>query len=577
MEGLSYVDVHPKSLMVTNKRVYGVLKSAIDIMYANFNSSAFSTSSYNVTVNVPADCVLYNRVYQTITWQLTLTGTASLGPNLLPVDANGDPIHWGFRSFALDNATKSLQVQFQNLNLTENVNSYASATFPHFSLESDLQRSDEAGQPLMPDSAQDYSLSDNTPIDPLAPYYDNSYWNTRGSYPVTIVSNTPTSAVIQVTMTSPLKCSPLAHGRNQTFAGIIGINQLQVQCNWDTNLVARLFSASPSVLITGSSVSCVSAGVNVGFFTPRPELRMMYPSRLDLPYYQTINYITSVPSTVSGGVGQVTTQNVELNSVPNCVFVWIARQDSDKTIFTTDTFFELQQITITYNGKTGILSSATEFSLYELSENNNFNHTFREWQAVNGFGCGSILKLVFGTDIPLGDGIAPGMPIRSNIQMTINYKNQSLDTIIPQCVLLFVNEGVVSIQDGYASASVGVVTESAYQMSEPSMLTFERNKSVLGAGFFDSLKSKVGQAFGFAKDFVQSGKARQVLEGAKSGLKTGKQLVDRFGHYIGIQKGALDPYASGAEDLLGDAGEALGQFGGGMTGGRRLPRRRLKR
>ena len=46
--------------------------------------------------------------------------------------------------------------------------------------------------------------------------------------------------------------------------------------------------------------------------------------------------------------------------------------------------------------KTGILSTALPISLYNITESNNFNHTFREYRGVGGYGCGSVLKLMFG-------------------------------------------------------------------------------------------------------------------------------------------------------------------------------------
>ena len=113
---LDYVEIHDKRLMVVNRREYGVMKSAVDIMYQNYNSSSFSSSSYNVTVNVPSETVLYNRLYQTVTWRLEMSGNATVSPNLLPVDVNGNLTYAGFRAFALDNATKNVQVQLQNQN-----------------------------------------------------------------------------------------------------------------------------------------------------------------------------------------------------------------------------------------------------------------------------------------------------------------------------------------------------------------------------------------------------------------------------------------------------------------------------
>ena len=110
LANMEFVEVNDKRLMVTNERQYGVYKGPIDIMYSNFNSSSFSNSSYNVSVTGPTDTVLSNRVIQTVSWRIVLQGTATVGPNLIPVDSNGNIRYCGFRAFALDNATKNLSV-----------------------------------------------------------------------------------------------------------------------------------------------------------------------------------------------------------------------------------------------------------------------------------------------------------------------------------------------------------------------------------------------------------------------------------------------------------------------------------
>jgi len=558
---MNYVDVHNKTLMVTNPRSYGVLKSAIDILYQEYNSSSFSNSSYNTVVNVPTQVVVSNRIYQTVRWRLDFEGNATVGPNLLPTDSNGNLTYCAFRAFALDNMSKSTNIQIQNMNFSENVNRYASAILPHFETMEDLQRSDQSGQPTQGDNSSEYTLTDLTNISPFSPYYDNPAYDSRASFPVEIVSNTPTTASVIVSMTGPLKCSPLCYGRNQTFSGFLHVNQINIQQNWDSQLASRLFSASPALDITNIEVNCLSASVNVGFYTPRSELRAMYPSKLLLPYFQTLDYITSMPEVPAGGRSSVICNNVELNVVPNSLFVWIDRRINDKTINTTDTFFEIEGITITMDGKSGILSSATEWQLYNISEDNNFAHTYRDWQCKDGYGSGSVLCLKFGKDIPLRNGIAPGSSVRSNIQVQIDFRNPHDESVTPQCNLVVVNEGVVQIDEfSGVSVSVGMVSEEDYALASSSMLTMERNKSVMGAGLWDRLKWMARKAVSFVAP-----RARQALESG--------QMADALSKFA---PSSVQRRGQAALELARRGSQTARSYGYGMTGGAKLPKRNLK-
>lgn len=559
---MEYIEIHDKRLLVTNPRQYGVMKGAIDVLYQTYNSSSFSDSSYNVTLNIPSDIVACNRIYQNLEWEIELTGTATVGTNLIPVDTNGNITYCAFRAYALDNAIKNVQLQLQNMTFTENVNRYSQAVFPHYQ-SVEVQQSDECGQPLMPDNAQSYLLTDLTNISPFAPYYDNNVWNTRASFPVEVVSNTPTSAILRVKLTAPIKCSPLAYGNDMPMSGMIHINQIQLQTNFDVNLVSRLFSASPALNITSSSASLVNASASIAYYTPRPELAALYPSVLNLQYYQTVDYITSMPPVLANGNGTVTCNSIELNTVPNCLYLWIDREINAKTVYSPDTFFEIKRVNITYNGKAGILSSALEWDVYNIARDNGYDHTYREWQSSGGYGAGSVLKLVFGKDIPLADGISQGMPVRSNIQIQIDYRNPSNETITPQCTVLVVNEGVVSISDDYnVSVSVGVVTPEDYAMASPSMLTSERPKTVFGSGFWDKLKK-------FAKQAVQfvAPRARQALESGKV-----QEAVQRFA------PARVKPRLSAVAELArrGSVMAKKHGYGSGLIGGRRMRKRGLK-
>lgn len=563
-DSISYVNVLDRRLAVANKRTYGCFRGPSDVLFQTFQSNSFSNSSANITIDVPQSSVLYPRLYARVDVELTLTGTATVGPNLIPLDTNGDPILCSFRAYALDNATKTINMQLQNINLTENVNVYSNATFCHYSDEFDALKSDSTGCPLQADNCVDYTLLDNSVKSVHAPYGDNVYEDSRASFPVTVVSNTPTSAVIRTTLIAPVKCAPLSYGNDGTVQGMYGVKQINLQTIFDGNLAARLWSASPALNITASVANITGYAVTAQMMTVSPEMRATFPSTLVLPYYQTVPYSTRMTEVPSGGVGTVTSAAINMNVIPNCMYLWIGRRDADKTINTTETAFRITNLNITYNGKAGLLSTATEWEIYNICQQNGITRSLREFSARNGLGCGSFVRLQFGKDIVLPQGQVPGMAVSSTIQVTVQYENTNpLSAITPDLNMVMVNEGVLLISDinplqnvGTLSAHVGVVDEMNLAFAEDVGAVWSSPKHVLGGGLWDVLKNIGSSLASFG---------RSVLPGARMALES-PAVQQAFAE----QMPRFAPYAQRAAEASQFSREKLGY------GGRKISRRKLK-
>ena len=554
---LRFVEVNDKRLAVQPYGTYGVLKSAVDTLYVPYNSSSVSNSSSNVTVNVPQGTVLGNRIMLTHRIRVTLTGNATVSTNLIPTTTSGEIRLVAPRAYAMDNFTKSAQVQINNQLFSENLNNYVEATLPLLQSPDDAQRSDQSAQPTMGDNGVLYSDSDNTVASVFAPYYDNSFQNSRGSFPVTIVSNTPTSAILEYEITSPLRVSPFAWGKHATYTGLTQVSTVQINLNYDNN-PARFFSASDTLDITNTQVDVLSMVANVLILTPRPEQLATYPARQEIGYYQNTTYITSMTPVTAGASGQVTSNALQLSVVPNTLLCWIEHDNNSKFITTPDVFFEITKCNIIFNGKSGILSSASEFALWALSENAGYYASYRDWQIPGGRGKGSVLVLRLGDSVPLPDGYCPGQNVNCNLQVQVEFRNPFGQTVSPQLMVMTVNEGVVSIEAQQVSVSVGPVSPYDYATAEPSNLTFIRPPTMFGAGWFDTFKKMASTGLDVA---------RRALSFGRQHLPQAVQIAETI---------APGSRASRALSEAQSASEYAKSRGFGVIGGRKIKRRALK-
>jgi len=259
------------------------------------------------------------------------------------------------------------------------------------------------------------------------------------------------------------------------------------------------------------------------------------PKSIDYSYYIIDRYPTDFNMPIYYNVStQINSNNIQLNSIPRRIYLFarISNSVNLQNSASTDTFASIQSISINYNNNSGLLASATQFDLYNISKKNGVNLSWPEWsggqypntgsntnsgqvgtfQSIvttahpDGFSqtplVGSVLCLEFGTDIGLPDTNAPGQILNSQLQITVNIVNtnpKAAMSLTPPTTLttytlyiVTISEGIWQITNLNSIPMIGVLSkEDILNATQIPGINYTAQDSVAGGDFKHRLK-KIG-------------------------------------------------------------------------------------
>lgn len=207
-ERLEVTKVKDPITILKNKREYAVLEGGQQVSWKPFTTTSVSTSSIQFSTPPPSGSIIVDRKqYLMLPIRLTFTGTAPVGEVLLNVGQDAP------RAFPISSAIDVLQVTINNQGVSINMGDVIQGLL-HFHTDEELLNLDYSMTPNMLDQAQSYAALFGANRNPLGFYGDSQDQNImpRGGFPFTIVSNTNTSAVVDMLCCEPLFLSPFYWG-----------------------------------------------------------------------------------------------------------------------------------------------------------------------------------------------------------------------------------------------------------------------------------------------------------------------------------------------------------------------------
>jgi hypothetical protein len=376
--------------------------------------------------------------------------------------------------------------------------------------------------PSLPDQAY-YNYTDGIGANnnPLASWANQSYdldQAPRGSFPVSIQAFTSASGfttpvttlvnssggpldyrlVVAVQVTEPLFLSPFIFGNPEyNIGGIAGVNTINFVFNIDS-AAKRLMSLASGV---GAGAATITLGSTVAAYTGQGNFsaagtytnpfqggntRMLFnflstqasdliPSRNVSPYMDYPRYLSqstlSAPI-ASGSSSPITSQNIQLNQLPDYFIIAVRKPMSQQTAYDSASFLTINSISINLNNQSGLLSSATQQDLWRISVNNNSTQSWVGFSgkangipvtglpAVNGVATtGSMLVLNPAKDLSLPDYLSCSSIGQFNFQFTINVSNFSGASITPEILVITANSGIFVTQAGSSVIYTGILTK----------------------------------------------------------------------------------------------------------------------
>lgn len=562
-------------LLVNSEISYGVYKGAQQMTPYTANATSQSVSQVSFNVQLPQDVVVDRRVlwHSTVTFGFSSTAAPTAGSYAFSYGMGDALAPW-----PLHNLCTTMACTINSNTVTIN----AQDVVPQLArlYDSRSLSAYNGSTPLVNDYYCDYNSGINAGVssqfnvlgDGVNSLLDRDL-PMRGAYPYTTAVNpasvinvpfTAGTSYITFDIVEPLMLSPWMFTNSKVnVGGLVGVQQLTFVFNldatckrvWRTSGFVRQATgvANESWAAIGMSVTltgCTNNYLEFNWLTPNAST--MIPRRSVVPYYEAINYsiTNSAPTIGPGNLGDLVSQTVTLNQIPDKLMVQVRKPKTSLTYSDSDWAFVITKLSISFNNNTGLLSSAKPEDLYRYSREAGSNLSWFEFTGAtnsrnNGTNVnaavstvGSFLILDFGKHIPLAnDYEAPGLLGNYTLQLQMTVKNQSAVALTPEISIVVINSGIFITEAGSASCFTGILDKQSVleASSQPGYGSIDAERMVGGANFLDMLKGSVAK----------------VLPKLPSVAKSALSSMD-------------DPRAKKGAEVLGQLG--YGVTGAGLTG-----------
>ena len=518
---------------ITDKLEFAVMSGGANNTYQQFSAVTQSASSIVYNVQIPSESIVISReVMQQSTITFTLT--------VANVPAGQRAFDYGLtdslQAFPLNSLYTTCTSTINNTNVSVNLQDVLPSLL-RLNDSRQLYRYNSTC-PTLPDQAYlNYSDGVLTGNNPLASWNNQSYdvdLAPRGAYPLNscVIVHTPTVGpvdasvvstnigdtwriVMQVTVTEPLFLSPFIFGDCEyNCGGFAGINTMNFVFNVDSTC-KRMFSTANSAYT--HTITLGDAGVTPAFQNSKllyhflsTQPSDLIPSRIVTPYHDFPRYLSlsnNATPIASGQSSTVTSQNIQLNQLPDYFIITARKPMSSQTIKDSSSFMTINSISINLNNQSGLLSSATAQDLWKISM---ANHSTQSWQEFSGSAffndndtgaglevstTGSMLILSPALNLSIPDYLSSSSIGQFNFQFNINVTNFYNAPVAPELCIICVNSGVFVSQMGSSNIYTGVLTKdmvlSAKEQQSVSPVSSVQYRRLVGGSLGNLVSSAV--------------------------------------------------------------------------------------
>jgi hypothetical protein len=509
---------------------YIYVEGAANVTQKSYTTSSASEGSLQFSsANPPNKHVFVDRkIYIQVGIRLSMS-CASTGANQFCLT----PGHDALRCYPFSSVCSVTQATLNNFSISVNTADVLHPLVDRYNVDNRLKNGMYSTAPSYPDQAQLYSSLVDSNRSELGSYDFSTDENImpRGGYsqfyiqsnsgPSTAAGQT-LNAVVDFVTTEPLfLLSPIVSSRKEA-SGFINLATFDMNFTLlsGVNGFNRMWSRSElDPVLTGSYqfASLITTGPAFYFSNfARPQLLFQYfqpKESMLLPinglslynYYDTQRY----PSDVTGvpqypAYATYSTNSIQLSGIPSRVFIFARQPDyiQRANCSVTDTFASINNISIQYNARSGLMASCTPQVLYQISRKNGCNLNYTQWlgapvyapgsfnNALRYSTIGSVICLDLAQDIGLGSLEADNKNTSANLQI-----NVSISSLIPgvsayTIYVIVVSGGIFSIHNGVSNAQVNVLTsEDILNAKRQPGINIESIKSMGSGDFLSGLKS----------------------------------------------------------------------------------------
>lgn len=501
---------------------------ALENNFRPWVSTSYSNNSSTFNCPPPSpqtffDRCIYIRQPMVITYAGTTTGSALLqagydAPRQLPIHSI-----------------------INNIQMTYNNQTFSSTPYQwiHALEEYHKQVGNKNLSPEYPDKFQNYVdgiLANNNPLGIFTDSVGNV--NLRGAFPSVIV-NGATASTITLDVIEAIRIPPCLVDEDCAM-GFSNCKSLTFNFTYIPTLSRVVSHATSLATLSGVTVALSQPTLYFRYFT-QPE--GFVPRPLNYGHQIITPFVTASTTLTANSTATISSTNIMFQAVPAMVYVYVQESDAYKTYASSDTYANINAMSITFNNKVGILSTATEQELYEIAKNHGYKKQWEDWHGIVQSSTlatvigtsGSVLRLDFGDDIPIGD-LQIGENGTFNLQMNVTVKNVNQTTSMTQPTLY-----IIAVTPATFSVDVGGnsnVSLGSGDFSNAEYVDYHSVKKYVGGSFMDII-----------------GKVNKFLKDAKA-ISTIANLVSLVPH----------PGVSGVASTIGTTAKQMG-YGSPQVGG----------
>jgi hypothetical protein len=507
---------------ITSTEGFGVISGASQSTFQQFQAVSSSNSSLVFNIQIPSENIVIDR-HLLLSSELSFEISAGGASNPVPIGAK--VFQYGLteslQAFPLNSLFTTTQATINNVSVSTNLQDVLPMLMRMNSTEM-LSRYNSM-TPSYPDQVWgEYKNCVGSNSNPLASLNNLGYdsdLSPRGAYKLEFLQidryvggvftdNSPISTdpvtntwkiFIKVVLTEPfLALSPFINMTPNCCAGLVGVNNMSMVLNVDSSC-KRLFSTANNAVNGGGNgltgyISNISLGwadapnggasQAVGFANTRlffnflslqPEQYAKISTKNVVPYLDYPRYLTTFASGTTLApleTKTLTSQSLQLNQVPDLILICARVPMSSQNWNYTSSFLGINSISVNFNNASGLLSTATQQDLYNISYANGSSQTFHEFRGfadVNNNLTGGV------TQVPTTGGLLVLSPVYNfslpsylsasslgqyQFQFNMSVTNQYDFAISqPEICIITMNSGIFATQQGTSQIFTGILTK----------------------------------------------------------------------------------------------------------------------
>lgn len=493
---------------------YYVEKGGAKVSYEVVDASTTNSQSiqFSTNINPPSPQTFFSRKIP-----MRFPFTIVLTPNeVLPVGQNVFQQGLsGLRAYGMHKSINSMSMRLNTQTVTQSVGQYIDA-LTRFNVGKDLEELNYSGSAVYHDKWQQYQypFRYGTFKNPLADWGEGV--NPRGfGHPcIRILENSNVQAVLYVDLYEYLMISPCKWDRKEHM-GFYGIQTMNLTINLKSNLEKWLWShnnvnglANLTASVTMGNDQATYAQLLFTYITPDLAQFEEIPRALTYDYQDVQRYLKQTAHVNANESGTLRSENIQLGSVPKRVYIYVDRIESDRTIYTTDSYARIDRLEVNFDNQTSQIASADSFQLWKMAVKNGSRQSWADW---NKF-AGSIACIDFGAgDLGMNSLTATGLLGNFNLRIECNFTNIDYDATPP-----------IIQEDKNYQLNVVVVQEGSFVVYRDQLQAFAQLGLVSKKDIIDSPENEKVEV---VQDLEGSG---AFLTGAVGALRTVKSALDKY-------------------------------------------------